>query len=263
MTANASKTDLPIFMQKQYEFASHIRNPEKYPRPGDVTEQRMDVYNELFYNNVEDFMATSFPVLRSILDDKAWHTLIRDYFEQHRSTTPLFPEMPREFLKYLENERTENKDDFPFLHELAHYEWVELALSLLDQDIEDIKVNADGDLLSGVPVLSPLAWPLTYQYPVQQIGPDFLPEQPGDTPIFLLVYRDIDDEIHFLDINPVTARLLQLIQEDKGLSGEEILNLIAEELNHPNPQVVIEGGLQILHDMKLRNVILGVNPVTA
>ena len=263
MTVSANKTDLPLFMQKQYEFASHIRNPEKYPRPTDVDAQRMGIYNELFYNNVEDFMATSFPVMRSIMDDAAWHTLIRDYFEHHRSTTPLFPEMPREFLKYLENEREAQESDFPFLLELAHYEWVELALSLLDQDIEDIKVNADGDLLNGVPVLSPLAWPLTYQYPVQKIAPDFIPEQPGETATFLLVYRDNNDEIHFLDINPVTARLLQLIQEDKGLTGEEILNLIAEELNHPNPQVVVEGGLQILHDMKLRNVILGVNSVTA
>ena len=263
MTANASKTDLPGFMQKQYEFASHIRNPEKYPRPDDVPAQRMSVYNELFYNNVEDFMASSFPVLRSLLDDTAWHALIRDYFEQHRATTPLFPEMPREFIKYLENERVESDADFPFLLELAHYEWVELALSLLDQQPDDFHVDTEGDLLNGVPVLSPLAWPLTYQYPVQKIAPDFIPEQPGDTPTFLLVYRDNNDEIHFLEINPVTARLLHFIQEDKGLTGKEILNLIAEELKHPNPQVVIEGGLQILHDMKLRNVILGVNPVTA
>ena len=246
-------------MQKQYEFASHIRNPQKHPRPDDVPAQRMDVYSELFYNNVQDFMATSFPVLRSLLDNVAWHSLIRDYFEKHRATTPLFPEMPREFLKYLEQEREPQESDYPFMLELAHYEWVELALSLLDQNIDEIKVDAEGNLLSGVPVLSPLAWPLTYQYPVQKIGPEFIPEQPSDMPTYLLVYRDTEHEIHFLDINPVTARLLQLIQEDKGLSGEEILNLIAEELNHPNPQVVVEGGLQILHDMKLRNVILGVN----
>lgn len=263
MTANVSKTDLPRFMQKQLEFAAHIRNPEKYPRPLDVAPQRMNVYNELFYNNVEDFMASSFPVLRNIMEDTTWHTLIRDYFEKHRSTTPLFPEMPREFLKYLENEREAKHDDYPFLLELAHYEWVELALSLLDQEIDNSKVNPDGDLLSGIPVLSPLAWPLTYHYPVQQIGPDFLPESPAETPTFLLVYRDVDHAVHFMNINPVTARLLQLIQEDQGQSGEEMLKLIANELDHPNPQVVIEGGLQILHDMKLRNAILGVKSVTA
>lgn len=262
MSASANKTELPGFMQKQYEFASHIRNPEKHPCPDDVPAQRMDVYSELFYNNVQDFMATSFPVLRSLLDDVAWHTLIRDYFEKHRATTPLFPEMPREFLKYLEHEREPQESDYPFMLELAHYEWVELALSLLDQNIDEIKVNTEGNLHSGVPVLSPLAWPLTYQYPVQKIGPEFIPEQPGDMPTYLLVYRDSEDKIHFLDINPVTARLLQLLQEDKGLTGAEILNLIAEELNHPNPQVVVEGGLQILHDMRLRNVILGVNLAT-
>jgi hypothetical protein len=38
-----------------------------------------------------------------------------------------------------------------------------------------------------------------------------------------------------------------------------MLNGIAQQLNHPNPDVVIQGGLQILHDLKTRDVILGVN----
>jgi hypothetical protein len=257
MTTNASKTELPRFMQKQYEFASHIRNPQQHPRPADVETRRMAVYNELFYNNVQDFMASSFPVLRSLLDDNAWHELIRDYFARHRASTPLFPEMPREFLRYLENEREPREGDLPFLLELAHYEWVELALSLLDQEVDDSQLDTEGDLFNGIPVLSPLAWPLQYHYPVQQIGPEFIPQQPGETPTFLLVYRDPEDQIHFLDLNPVTARLLQLIQEDQEQTGEQLLKKIAEELNHPNPQVVIEGGLQILNDMQQRGVILG------
>ena len=217
----------------------------------------MAVYNEVFYNNVEDFMASNFPVLRSLMDDATWHDMIRDYFAHHRASTPLFPEMPREFLKYLENERQPQENDFPFLLELAHYEWVELALSLLDHDVDHSDLDADGDLLHGVPQLSPLAWPLQYQYPVQKIGPDFIPATPTETPTFLLVYRDREDEIHFLDINMVTARLLGLIQQEQDLSGEAILQQIAQELQHPEPQVVIDGGQQILQDMKQRGVILG------
>lgn len=247
-------------MQRQYEFAAHIRNPETSPRPADIEARRMDVYNEVFYNNVEDFMASSFPVLRRLMDDAAWHRLIRDYFEQHRARTPLFPEMPREFLKYLENERPPQPEDFPFLRELVHYEWVELALSLLDQDIDASPLDAETDLLNAVPVLSPLAWPLQYQYPVQKICQDFIPVAPGETPTFLLVYRDSDDDIHFLDLNMVTARLLGLLQQDQGLHGSKVLRLIAEELQHPDPQVVIDGGLQILQDMHQRGVILGTRP---
>lgn len=257
VNASNKQSELPGFMQKQYEFASHIRNPDSAPRPADVEARRMDVYNEVFYNNVEDFMASSFPVLRSLMDDDRWHALIRQYYDQHRASTPLFPEMPREFLKYLENEYQPRADDLPFMLELAHYEWVELALSFLDQDPETEQLDQETDLLNAVPVLSPLAWPLQYQYPVQKIGPDFIPEAPGESPTLLLVYRDAEDDIHFLTINMVTARLLGLLQQQQALSGLEILQNIAEELQHPDPQAVIDGGLQILQDLYQRGVILG------
>ena len=57
--------------------------------------------------------------------------------------------------------------------ELAHYEWVELALSLDTREIRQDGINPDGDLLSGVPVLNELSWSLVYDYPVQRIGPDY------------------------------------------------------------------------------------------
>ena len=58
--------------------------------------------------------------------------------------------------------------------ELAHYEWVEMALSIAK---EELVINNRGfdDLLNKNIRLSPLAWPLAYQYPVQKISPDYLP----------------------------------------------------------------------------------------
>ena len=89
------------FTRRQYEFAAHIRDPENRPAPQDVEDRRMAIYRELFYNNVEGFIANSFPVLRSLLEDTAWHAMIRDYFSSHRAQTPYFLEIPREFLAWL------------------------------------------------------------------------------------------------------------------------------------------------------------------
>lgn len=185
--------------------------------------------------------------------------MIRDYFSNHLSHTPLFPEMPREFLMYLENERN-NPEDPDFINELAHYEWVELALmtSDIDETINRETINPDGDLLNGSPVLSPLAWILNYHYPVHQISDEFIPQEPSEHPVFILVYRDNEDEVHFMELNPITAQLLQLITEKPNLTSKQILELIAEQMQHPEPSVVIEGGYQIIQDLKNRNVILGV-----
>jgi hypothetical protein len=247
----------PEFIRKQYEFAAHIRNPDKNPLPSDVEQRRMNIYNELFYNNVEGFMSSTFPVLRSLYDDDNWHELMRDYFEHHKAHTPLFPEMPREFLKYLESERQEQDNDFPFMNELAHYEWVELALSVADQEvnIDNSSADASNDRLS----LSPLAWPLSYQYPVHQISPDFIPEQAGESPTFIIAYRDKDDEVQFLEINPVTAHLLHLISEQPDKTGQQHLEQIADELPHLPKEQVINGGLDTLNDLLNKNILVVVS----
>ena len=255
--ASHSRTEQPDFIRRQYEFAAHIRDPENQPAPGDIEDRRMGIYRELFFNNVESFIAGTFPVLRKILDDNTWHALIRDYFSRHRSRTPLFLEMPREFLTWLETERGKQEGDLPFLRELAHYEWVELALSISEESLDVPGVDSNGNLLKGIPVLSPLAWHLAYNYPVHRIGPDFLPDSQGDSPTCLVVYRTRDNEVGFMEINPVTKRLLELVDEDSDETGEALLSRIALEQNHPNPEVVIKGGEEILDNMKQKDIILG------
>lgn len=255
MQSAHKQDELPLFMQRQFEFAAHIRDPEHAAAPAGVAEKRMAAYAELFYNNINDFLGNAFPVLRRIHDDASWHALVRAYFSHHRARTPLFHEMPREFIHYLESEREALPDDYPFLAQLAHYEWIELEL--LTAEATPHECNREGDLLHGCPVLSPLTRLLGYHYPVHRIGPQCLPEQPGSEPVHLLVYRDLGDEVGFIELNQVSARLLQLLNEQPHRNGLTLLEQIASELQHPNPQTVIDGGREILRDLKRRNIILG------
>ena len=254
----------PDFMRRQYEFAAHIRNPDHQPAPEDIEDRRLGIYRELFYNNVEGFLSNSFPILRKLMDDDSWHAMARDFYARHECHSPLFLEIPREFLNYLQQERSDHAEDLPFLYELAHYEWVELALSVAEaDDDQDRKPDSttergsDCDLLDGIPLVSMLAWPLSYRYPVHRIDPAFIPRTPGEQPTYLLVYRDPDDEVGFIELNPVSARLLALLQENRKLSGRQALEQIAAELQHPKPEVVIEGGRQILQEWRQRGIVLG------
>ncbi len=245
------------FREIQYQFTRHIRDPENAPAPDGIEDRRMQIYRDLLFNNVEDFLANGFPVLRKILSDEKWQAMVRDYFRDHQARTPLFPKMTQEFLQYLNSEREVHEDDYPFMNELAHYEWLELAVAIDTRELDNDAVDRDGDLLSANPVLSPLAWPFVYQYPVHRISPDFLPEQPPQQPSYLLVYRDRHDEVGFLELNPVSARLIEILQTDTERSGEAILLGIAEQIQHPEPQIVINGGRDILQDMKEKDIILG------
>jgi uncharacterized protein len=252
--------DLPAFARAQYAFTAHIRDPERCPRPPDVDERRMAVYRELIYNNLEDFLAANFPVVRQVLGEGGWEGLVRGFLRSHRCHSPLFSEIGLELLEYLHDDGRDGAQYPPFLLELAHYEWVELALSISNADADPTAVDTAGDPLTGVPVLSPLAWSLTYRFPVHRIGPGFQPQEPAKEPTHLLVYRDRNDQVRFLEINPITQRLLLLLQAHPDWSGFAILNQIATELTRPEPQRLIEAGRQLLGDLRGRGVILGTRP---
>ena len=248
------KTDRRVdFKSKQHEFAAYIRDPENNPAPADVKEQRMAMYRELFFNNIEGFLSGNFPVLRKIINDQQWLALVQDFFAKHPCQSPYFSQIPEEFLDYLQNER-DSSEDLPFMLELAHYEWVEMALSIAREEV--VASNQDLDnLLNQKIALSPLAWPLAYQYPVQKIAPAFLPLDAPEQATFLIVYRNREDEVNFIEITPITYRLLEIIQEHENPLTEDCLKQVARESNHPDPELIVAGGLLILKELVEKTII--------
>jgi hypothetical protein len=241
----------------QTDFAAHIRDPEAVAAPEGIEDRRMAIYRDLFFNNIRNFLSGNFPVLKTLYSEDAWTSLCREFFREYRCHTPLFPEIPREFLQYLQDHRQYNEDDQPFMLELAHYEWIELALSLDETLTDASEIDPDGDLLSGIPVLSPLAWPLSYQFPVHKIRVDFQPETAPDKPTHLLVWRQQDYTVRFMQLNEISLLLLQKMKEEPAWSGLDLLTEIAGTINHPKPDVVIEGGKSLLNELKEKQIILG------
>ena len=242
------------FREKQNEFASYIRDPFNNPRPADVKQQRIETYRELFFNNINSFLSNNFPVIKTILTEDEWFDLAQDFFSTHTSKSPHFSEIPEEFIDYLQNER-KNSGDYPFLLELAHYEWVEMGLSIALEEVSNNSVDFIKNLTQQKITVSPLAWPLAYQFPVQKISPVFLPEIFPKEPTYLLVYRDISDEVHFMQTPPITFRLLQIIQDDEGKPCEDYLKQIAQESTHPEPDKIFSSGLSAITDLAKKNII--------
>jgi hypothetical protein len=244
---------LPGFQEFQRTFTLHIRNPAKNRRPKGVPRERMAVYAEIVFHNMESTLAACFPVCKRVLGRRHWTSLVRRFLTEHRCATPLFREIPEEFLRWLE---AHGADDVPpYIPQLAHYEWVELALTVSNACTpEDYAV--DGDLMSGLPLLAPALMLLRYDWPVQRISPRIKPTAPLDEPLWLLVFRDVDDEVQFIELNAVSARLIAGLQAGT-YTGRAALERVAEELQHPNPPQVIAFGDALLHELKRLGAILG------
>ena len=202
--------NLPDFAAAQLSFSAHIRNPEVYPPPRDIEQRRMDIYLGLFYLNIKSFLDSAFPVFKSCLNTKVWEDLVRQFVHLHSSESPYFLEISQEFLAFLEARGLESLPVFAL--ELAHYEWVELALDVADAEVVDDSLDGDEPLPIKLET-SPLALPLVYEYPVHKIGPEHQPTESQADGCFLIAYRRADDEIKFMESNPLTHRLLNLVDE--------------------------------------------------
>lgn len=245
------------FQKHQYAFTAHMRDPKRFSAPGNIEDRRLGIYRDLLFNNVEGFISNSFPVLRKLTPDDVWERRVRAFFSQHQSHTPYFAQVCEEFLHWLADERGNHPEDPSFIYELAHYEWVEIALTTSKADQDQPPVDHNGDVFSAIPAISPLAWHLAYHFPVHQISEEFQPDAPSEQPTYLVVYRDRQNEIHFTEINAVTYRLLDLLKENPEFTGEDALKQIALELQHPQPENVIAHGRTLLNDLRERNILIG------
>ncbi|MGI9211504.1 MAG: HvfC family RiPP maturation protein [Methylococcaceae bacterium] len=244
----------PGFQTIQYGFAAYIRDPEHQPLPTGVAPLRMGMYRELFFNNIENFLSCGFPVLKSVLETELWRDLVQDYFALHRNHTPLFIGIAEEFIDYLTRERTPHPADPPFLLELAHYEWVELALEVSEHEPPPVNSALLDNPLSHPVVLSELAWPLLYRYPVHQIGPAFQPATPPDRPTAVLVYRNREDRVRFLEVNPVTFRLLELLEAGETGTLDMHLKRLATELG-TSSDTLLRHGVELIRDWVMRGIV--------
>jgi hypothetical protein len=245
----------PEFQDYQRAFTGHIRDPKKNPRPKGVPAGRMKVYNDLLFNNIFGQISSCFPVARTVLGKRKWRQLVREFFATHRCRTPYFRQVPEEFLQYMQ-QRGSSGSDPDFLIYLLHYEWVELAVDISSNETDMSAIDPAGDLCAGNPVLAPAHMLLAYPYAVHRISKRFQPTPQQQEQTCLLVFRDSNDKVRFIVLNPVSARLVALI-EAGNVSGEQALAQIVAELKHPNPASALAGGQAVLENLRKEGAILG------
>jgi len=245
----------PAFVRHQRAFTARLRDPATEPSD----DRGLAVYRELVFNNLEGLLAATFPVVKATLGEAAWRDLVRDFLHEHRSATPLFPEVPQELLVYLNDRRGRRPQDPPFLAELAHYEWVELDLSLQDE-ADPAGIDPHGDPLAGVPVLSPLVRVLAYRFPVHRIGPDYRPQGAPAAATRLVVHADGDGAVGFLAVNAVTHRLLSGLAGSQPMTGRTHLQRIARDLGAADREAILTFGADLLADLRERGIVLGTRP---
>ncbi|WP_207264593.1 DUF2063 domain-containing protein [Pseudomonas sp. GW101-3H06] len=240
---------------QQSSMGQYLRDPDHCAPPPEMDPARARVYRELVFNNLSSLISGTFPVLVKILGDQRWRELVRMFLRDYRAHTPKFGEIAEEFVEFLAAEPAALNDGSwpPFMVELAHYEWVEMALQ---QSEAEPLPTGDADALLDRPMqVSPLAWPLAYAWPVQLVGPGYQPDTAPEQPTLLLVRRAEDWSVKFSALTPLAWRLLQRIGEFPELNGRAQLQELAVEAGMTGSQAFFDNGLALLRQMQGEGVV--------
>jgi hypothetical protein len=77
-------------------------------------------------------------------------------------------------------------------------------------------------------------------------------------PTFLAVWRRPDDELGFMELNPLSARLLGLVESNPELqSGRQLLLGLARELAPTDPDAFVVHGASALQELHRAGIIPG------
>jgi hypothetical protein len=245
--------DIASFQRYQLEFCTYLREPSKQPRPAATAARGLAVYAEIVFNNIVQSISACFPVAQKVVGKRAWQALARQFLAQHSASSPLFREIPAEFLQFLSTQT----QLAPYLYSLCHYEWVELNVASMPKAAMAAQhngIDADADLLAAPIAFTAAMQLLHYDYAVHKISARKGPVNTVSTE--LLVYRDGSDTVNFVELNALTYRLIALLQPAK-MSGEQALRQLAHELKYEDTPNLIQFGREILVDFRHKGIIVG------
>jgi len=244
------------FQVIQHDFIQHIKNPQANPFDDDIEDRRLKIYRELFFNNILGFLSSGFPVLESLYSEQQWKELGRKFFIEHRCRSPYFIDISKEFVEYLSSEYALTESDPVFMGELAHYEWLELDVSVR-QSSQIAKVWDGYSQITQVQ-MSDLASLVSYQYPVHQISADFQPTQASEV-VYLVIYRDATDEVNFTLINAVSAHLLNIITQQGVTTTDSLTKTMIEAMPQLEVQQITESLQQVLQLLLQQQILVPVD----
>lgn len=246
------------FIETQQNFMDYIKDPAN-PLPGGIEARRMKIYRELFFNNIDGFVSNAFPVLKSLYSEQDWQQRVQQFFVTHDCHTPIFIEIAQEFLLFLQTEYTATELDPPFMLELAHYEWLELVVAVAQDNAQQAIIDSSTmniDVLKAAALsLSATAQIAQYTFDVQHISEDYRPETPTATPQFFCIYADFDDEVSFLQLNPLTAQVLAYISQFESVQYEELIGWLLETYPAMAHDVLAQGCLELIVQLSDKGII--------
>lgn len=193
------------------------------------TLSRLNVYKDLIKNRFHDAFCSIYPKTSLIFKNK-WDKLISQYFEKYPPSSPLLNRIAKDLPAYLLTQ-TKILKKYPFIHELALYEWLELEIYEKTGEPGNRRSWDKNDL-----VLNPIHELCTFNYPIPEIVEKMENKKTlgkiQEKPTNVIIYRDPKtQQVRFFELSAPSFAYIQLLQ--LGFPYDAITQLLMNSYGIP------------------------------
>jgi hypothetical protein len=264
-----NREDRARYLEIEMPTAGQIGDEGDFVR--EIDPSGVKLYSSLIEIGRMDLMSSIYPVIEKLLG-KQFRPLVFDYFE---SMPPVHFNLNRSASRFpqyvigLEKLMTR----YPFLAELADYEWIELEV--LEDPTPDAQyvysktgMDIDPVYFAGLtPVLNSVYIARRYLYAIPTLSEEIeegkkLPRRVKQDPTWTIVYRDPETlDARFLTVDEVSFKMLETIKGRPAITYGELIKEICSQ--YPDDvQNTLVGLLETIEQFKTLKLIVGEKSAT-
>lgn len=218
-------------------------------------QDRLHNYRRLIYTIYWEALADAYPIAKSILKEEDWNSLVDDFISNNSCQEPQLFRMPLALIDFVAKNNYSEKLNLPYLIDLLRFEWVEIEVHAM-KDVPEELFNITGDLSSGKCVINPYLRIVKLEYPIHKLKTDDITLLKGS--YFLLVYRQDNGTVQYLELNAFTANLIeQLCQNSLEMTLQEIIDVIFLNVSPELKQTIYKEMEKFCTSLHELGVILG------
>lgn len=254
------------YLQKleQNESCSELHNLPGAAVIKDTDIAGISLYGRLIYFGHMDVMTSIYPCCAKLLHTK-WTDLVFDYLEAFPPQHYNLNQLAKNLATYLTDKKTAYMQEYPYLAELADYEWLELEkieeeTTCLPADF--VKLDSAEAFLTYAPFLNPTLTLRRYAYPIPEIV-SYLESvemadrffQPEKTAVVIYRHHETHHSI-IEEIDLISAQLVEALAA-APTSYAELLKLVLAARTGDNYQEVTLDFMELLEEFQHCGIFIG------
>jgi uncharacterized protein len=229
----------------------------------EIDRKGAELYGRLINFGHYDLLCSIYPYCQKVLG-KMWELVAEQYFKDYPSDHYNLNKICRHFPEFI-SKCTEEMKRYPYLAELADYEWLELEKvedgTSIDK-AEDVAIDSLEMISLYSPVVNQTLTLRRYEYPILEITSHFeetnkIRRKFEKEPCNVVIYRDPSThKVRFIELGNVAAAVVEKAQTERS-SYQDLLRLAIEMNPGKNPQDLVVQLLELIEELQTDNVFVG------